>query len=77
MVSLTNKDSGAVIGDITEEQLQFLIDQLEEESVEDQTYWLNRTMLDVFRERGADPDLLSLLETAMGNRDDIEIEWHK
>ncbi len=36
MPKLYDKDTGAWLGTITEEQLQFLIDQLKEESSEDQ-----------------------------------------
>ncbi len=77
MVTLKNKDTGASIGEISESQLQFLIDQLEEESLSDQNYWLNRAMLDIFRENGADAELMSLLENAMGSGDEVEIEWQK
>ncbi|MCA9835561.1 MAG: hypothetical protein KC422_01540 [Trueperaceae bacterium] len=75
MITLKNKDTSETIGEITEAQLQFLRDQLEEESLEDNNYWLNRAMLEVLREQGADAELLKLLESAMASKDDIEIEW--
>ena len=37
MIALRDKDTGADLGTITEEQLQFLVDQLEEEYAEDRT----------------------------------------
>ena len=39
MIRLYDKDSGAELGTITKEQLQFLVDQLEQESLEDRDYY--------------------------------------
>lgn len=75
MIELRDTDTGEIIGSISEEQLQFLVDQLEEESEDDKNYWLNRATLDLFAERGADPELMSLLLGALGDRDDFEVEW--
>jgi len=75
MIQLRDKETGAFVGTITEAQLQFLMDQLEEESTEDKDYYINQAKLDLFEERGADADLLALLRQALGTREDIEIEW--
>ena len=75
MIKLYDKDTGVFLGTITEAQLQFLIDQLEEESTEDTDYYINQTTLDLFEEVGADADLLVLLRQALGTREDIEIQW--
>ena len=75
MIQLRDKQTGAVLGDITEAQLQFLIDNLVEESSDDTDYYLNRTMLDMLAERDPDPELIALLKAALGDREDVEIEW--
>ncbi|MFM8333538.1 MAG: hypothetical protein ACKN9T_17815 [Candidatus Methylumidiphilus sp.] len=75
MIQLSDKATGTVIGTISAEQLQFLIDQLEEENAADQDYWLNRATLDIFQEQGADAHLLGLLASAMGEREELEIVW--
>ena len=75
MIELRDIETGATIGNITEAQLQFMIDQLEEEAPDDRTYWLNRATLDMFRDNGADPGLIALLEAGMGEREEFEIEW--
>jgi hypothetical protein len=75
MIQLHEKETGVFVGTITEAQLQFLIDQLEEESTEDRDYYINQATLDLFEQRGADADLLALLRQALGTREDIEIEW--
>lgn len=75
MPRLYKQDSGDTIGDISAEQLQFLIDQLEEEDTEDKDYYINRATLDMFRDRGCDTELLEMLTSAMGEADDLDIAW--
>jgi hypothetical protein len=75
MITLKNKDTQQVIGTLTPTQLQFLMDRLEEESTTDHDYWLNRAELEILKEDGADPELLTLLEKAMGTGDEVEVEW--
>jgi processive 1,2-diacylglycerol beta-glucosyltransferase len=75
MVKLYDKASGAPLGEITDAQLQFLRDQLEEESLEDVDYYLNEATLDMFAARGADSELLELVRQALGTREGIEIAW--
>lgn len=75
MIDLRNKDTGEAVGSITEDQLQFMVDQLEEDADSDRNYWLNRETLDLFAANGADADLIALLGAAMGDADEIEVEW--
>lgn len=77
MITLKNKDTGKLIGEISEDQLQFLIDELEEEDSEDVDYYLNRTVIEMLEDRGMDDELAELLYEALGDRDDIEIEWSR
>ena len=77
MIQLHDTDTGASIGAITEDHLRFLIDQLEEESGEDQDYYINETTLDIFEKRGADTALLSLLRSALNGRTEMEIRWSR
>lgn len=75
MIQLHDKDTGTLIGTITEDNLQYLIDQLEEESREDKDYYINETTLDIFEERGADKALITLLRGALNGRTEMEIRW--
>ena len=75
MISLRDKDTGADLGTISEEQLRFLVDQLEEEYDEDRDYYINSTMLDVLEQNGADIQLLEILRNATGDREGVEIQW--
>ncbi len=77
MIEVRDKDSGASLGSISEDELQFLVDQLEEESDEDTDYYLNRTTVGMLEQHGASAHLLELLERALGDRDECEIEWSR
>jgi len=77
VIELFDNDTGAAIGAITDAQLQFLVDQLEEESADDTDYYINQETLDMFEERGADPELVALLRSALGAREDMEIRWER
>jgi len=77
MIALSDKETGKVLGEITDEQLQFLIDQLEEETEADNDYYINKDTLDVFETKGIDAALLSLLRQSLGDREEMEIVWTK
>jgi len=77
MIELRDKKTGAYLGTISEAQLQFLIDQLEEESVRDQDYYINLATLDMFEGEGGDPELLALLRQSLGTRQDMDIVWSR
>jgi hypothetical protein len=75
MIQLHDAESGAPIGPITDAQLEFLVDRLEEESPEDRDYYINQATVDAFEQDGADPALVALLRKALGERDEMEIRW--
>jgi processive 1,2-diacylglycerol beta-glucosyltransferase len=77
MITLHEKDTNKDLGSITEAQLQYLIDQLEEEGIDDQDYAITSMLLDSFEGEGADPELVSLLRKALGEQDELNIVWSK
>jgi hypothetical protein len=77
MIRLYDTETGDKIGQISDDQLQFLIDNLEEESLEDQDYYLQRATLEMLENQGADPRLLEVLRKALGDRDGVEIRWSR
>jgi len=77
MINLTEKATNKPLGQISEEQLQYLIDNLEEEWVEDQDYAITPLLLEYFEGKGADAGLVSILRDALAGRDEIEIVWSK
>ncbi len=75
---LYNKDTGAVIGDITEAQLDALIDLLEEEDASDHDYYFDVDTLELLVEAGVDEALVALLRPhveAAGEDEGIEVQW--
>jgi hypothetical protein len=77
MPRLFRPDTEANIGIISNEQLRFLIDQLEEEHEEDQDYYIDRDTLELLSDNGIDSDLLAMLEKAMGDDDEMDIAWEE
>ena len=77
MVRLVDRTTGKFLGRITEEDLRFLMDNLEEEDLSDTDYYIDRQTLDMLKEKGMNDDLAALLEGAMGEGDDIEIGYEK
>ena len=75
MPRLIRLDTGDSIGDISDQQLAFLVEQLEEEHDEDQDYFIDRDTLDLLSDNGADPELLALLEKAIGDDESMDIAW--
>ena len=75
MITIQNKETGEVLGEITREHLQYLIDQLEEEYEGDNDYYINKDTLDVFEKKGIDQELLTFLRRSLGNREEMEIVW--
>lgn len=78
MPSLYNKDTGGLIGRINEDQLQYLIDLLVEESPEDRDYYIDQTTLEFLAENGADEALIALIAAHLpAGEEGIEIEWRE
>ncbi|HEV2854623.1 MAG TPA: galactosyldiacylglycerol synthase [Thermoanaerobaculia bacterium] len=75
MVQIFDKQSGTELGSITDEQFQFLADRLEEESRQDDDYYLNGSTVDFLEGEGAAPELVAILRRALDGRDEAEIRW--
>ena len=75
MIDLFDQESGALLGSITENELQLLIDSLEEESDTSQSYFIEAATISLLGDGRATDHLLHLLRTALGARDGVEIRW--
>ena len=75
MYALYVKADHRYIGDISDDELKFLVDNLEEESLEDTDYDLSRLTLEYLRGNGLSPRLAQMLDTALGDQDDVEIVY--
>ena len=77
VIDLYNNESGQLLGSITEADLQVLIDRLEEESADDQDYYLDRATIDLIADGRASDHLVGLLRTALGVADGVEVRWQR
>ena len=78
MIDLYNADTNALLGEITEQDLQVLVDALEEESSDDQDYYITPETLDVIGDNGRATDhLLNLLRKALGSSEGVEVRWQR
>lgn len=77
MITIYDSQSGSQIGLLTEAQFQFLTDHLEEESAEDQDYYINVATIDALEAQGADPELIAMLRRALGTREEMDIRWEE
>ena len=77
MIKLYDNSTNELLGEITEVDLLFMVSQLEEEWAEDHDYYINWPTVDLFESKGASADLLQLLGTALGDREDMEIRWSR
>jgi hypothetical protein len=63
-----------MLGTITEAQLDFLVNNLDEEFEEDEEYFLIRETIDDLKAQGADSHLIAMLEKALaGTPEGVDI----
>lgn len=77
MIDLYNDTTNQLIGSITEADLKVLQDALEEESTEDQDYYIDRATLDVIGDGRATDHLLKVLREALGSSDGVDVRWER
>ena len=77
MIDLYNDATNQLIGSVTEAELQVLIEVLEEESQEDQDYYIDAATIDLLADGRATDHLVQLLRTALGDADGVEIRWQR
>ena len=77
MIQLYDAEEGTPLGTISEAQLQLLMDSLEEESAEDQDYYLTSDTIDMLTDDGADEELVGLLREALAGREGMDVRWER
>ena len=77
MIDLFNAETDEKIGSITEADLKVLVDGLEEESSEDQDYFIDQATVDLLADGSATEHLVGLLRKAVGSSDGVEIRWQR
>ena len=77
MIDLYNASTNQLIGSITEPDLQVLVDRLEEESSQDQDYYIDQATIDLLADGRASDHLVGLLRHALGSSDGVDIRWQR
>lgn len=77
MIDLYNVATNQLLGSITEADLQVLIDGLEEESAEDQDYYIDQATIDLLADGRPSDHLLGILRDAVGSGGGLEIRWER
>lgn len=75
MARLYDNESGSLLGQVTDAQLQFLIDRLEETHASDRDYYVDAGTIDMLEDDGGDAELVALLRRALDGRDGVELRW--
>jgi hypothetical protein len=75
MIDLYNAATNVLLGSITEPDLQVLVDALEEESLQDQDYYIDRATIELIADGKATGHLVHLLRGALGSADGVDIRW--
>ena len=60
---------------MTDAQVKFLVEQLEEENDDDTEYFIDRETLELLSDNGADPELIVILEKGLGDDDEMDVAW--
>jgi hypothetical protein len=77
MPTLHDASSGALLGDVSEDDARLLVDQLEEESIDDDDYFVDANTIDMLEAAGASEALVTLLKNAVGTSDGIDVRVEK
>lgn len=77
MPRLFNEATGAPLGTISDADLQFLVDQLEEEDREDDDYFVDAATIEMLEAQGAPEALVSLLRAAVADTEGVDLRYEK
>ena len=75
MIELRDKVTNEPLGTISDDELRFLVDELEEESTTDRDYYISTDTIDMLEADGALASLLTLLKRILGSEEGIEVRW--
>jgi processive 1,2-diacylglycerol beta-glucosyltransferase len=76
-VAIFDQRTGVLLGALSEEQFAFLTSHLEQESADDDDFYINETLVESLRHAGADAEVLDLLQQAIGPNGEGDIRWDR
>jgi len=77
MPRLILKDSNRFLGVISDADVKVLVDQLEEEDMADDDYFIDGATVSILETAGASSTLVELLLGAIGDSEGIDVRWEK
>lgn len=77
MIDVYDNATNILIGSITEGDLKVLTDAFEEESADDQDYYIDQATIDMLGDGRATGHLMTLLRQALGTSEGVEIRWER
>ena len=77
MPRLILKDGNRFLGAISDADVKVLIDELEEEDIADDDYFIDGTTVSILEAAGASGELVGILLAAIGDSDGIDVRWEK
>lgn len=77
MIKIFNNETNEFLGRISESDIAFLGEQLEEESIHDTDYYITKDTVEQFPQKGASPKLMEVLRGGLKNGNAIEIRWER
>lgn len=75
MIKLFDSDTEAEIGEVSEDQLAFMIEHLVEESLDEFSWNLDPPAINSLESSGAEPALVTLLRRGLGSRTSMEVRY--
>jgi hypothetical protein len=77
MPRLILKDNNRFLGSISDADVKVLVDQLEEEDMADDDYFIDGATVSILESAGASSALVELLLGAIGDSEGIDVRWEK
>jgi hypothetical protein len=75
VIELRDKQTSELLGTIDDNELRFLVDELEEESSNERDYYISTDTIDMLEQDGAPESLISLLRRIVGSEEGVEVRW--
>lgn len=76
-IRIAEKESGRILGQISERDLEILIGHMEEESSTDQDYYVEPLAIAALEQLGASSEFIALLREALGSSEGVDIVWSR
>jgi hypothetical protein len=77
MPRLYNKKTNALLGTVSEADIDCLVDVLEEEDSKDVDYFIDLDTVDILEDNGASLELVTMLRAAIGATEGVDVRWEK